>query len=183
MRAAGVSSSSPASPLILLQQRNRRGSALTAPLHPHSSSPFFWDGWYNALVWPGRRRFGHDHHDRLGLSVLYHHQSIGLAEKRLFPLNYTPKRSQSLKTTDFAPAPGFSAQLVRFLINSHSKPKKKLKGSRIIIGPNGLVNALKLCVSRVLFWALFTHGGRRTGRPPCTARTCGCSRGSAACVW
>ena len=27
----------------------------------------------------------------MGPSVLYHHQSIGLAEKRLFPLNYTPK--------------------------------------------------------------------------------------------
>ena len=45
--------------------------------------------------------------------MLGHHQSIGLAEKRLFPLDYTPKRSQSLKTIDFAPAPGFSAQLVK----------------------------------------------------------------------
>ena len=40
--------------------------------------------------------------------MLYHHQSIGLAEKRLFPLNFTPKRSQSLKTIDFVPVADFT---------------------------------------------------------------------------
>ena len=45
--------------------------------------------------------------------MLDHHQSIGLAEKRLFPLNYTPKRSQSLKTIDFVPVADFTPNPVR----------------------------------------------------------------------
>ena len=47
--------------------------------------------------------------------MLYHHQSIGLAEKRLFPLNYTPKRSQSLKTIDFVPVADFTPNPVFFV--------------------------------------------------------------------
>ena len=39
-------------------------------------------------------------------------KSIRLAEKRLFPLNYTPKRPQSLKKTDFVPVADFSSQEV-----------------------------------------------------------------------
>ena len=44
-------------------------------------------------------------------------KSIRLAEKRLFPLNYTPKRPQSLKKIDFVPVadyrvPDFSSQEV-----------------------------------------------------------------------
>ena len=46
--------------------------------------------------------------DRLGPSVSYYQKSIRLAEKRLFPLNYTPKRSQSLKKTDFVPVADFT---------------------------------------------------------------------------
>ena len=56
--------------------------------------------------------FGHVHHDRLGPSVLDFQKSIRLAEKRLFPLNYTPKRPQSLKKTDFVPVADFSSQEV-----------------------------------------------------------------------
>ena len=44
--------------------------------------------------------------------MCYHHQSIQLAEKRLFPLNYTPKRPQSLKKIDFVPVADFSSQEV-----------------------------------------------------------------------
>ena len=36
----------------------------------------------------------------------------GLPRKRLFPLNYTPKRTQSLKTTDFVPVADFTSQEV-----------------------------------------------------------------------
>ena len=51
--------------------------------------------------------------------MLGHHKSIGLAEKRLFPLNYTPKRSQSLKTIDFVPVADFSSQEVIKLCTAH----------------------------------------------------------------
>ena len=40
--------------------------------------------------------------------MLYFQKSIRLAEKRLFPLNYTPKRPQSLKKTDFVPVADFT---------------------------------------------------------------------------
>ena len=72
----------------------------------------FFDGLTRWFGQEGGDYFGHDHHDRLGPSVLGHHQSIRLAEKRLFPLNYTPKRSQSLKKTDFVPVADFSSQEV-----------------------------------------------------------------------
>ena len=66
---------------------------------------------YDKLVWPGRRGFGHVvHHNWLKPSVSYYQKPIWLAEKRLFPLNYTPKRPQSLKKTDFVPVADFTSQ-------------------------------------------------------------------------
>ena len=45
---------------------------------------------------------------RDGPSVLDFQKSILLAEKRLLPLNYTPKRPQSLKKIDFVPVADFT---------------------------------------------------------------------------